>query len=166
MSGAYPVEAIRGQLRQAFFGESWHGDHVLKVLDSIDAEGAVARVPGTNHSIQEIVLHMATWMDVVARRVLGEDPGPVPDEEDWPAPERPDGDGWVGAVSVLRRAYEQLDEAVSRLEPEELYREIVSESSRWTVYDQLHGVVQHSLYHLGQIVILKQAASPRITPGG
>ncbi len=34
-----------------------------------------------------------------------------------------------------------------------------TEGQRLTVYQMLHGVVQHGLYHAGQIVMLKKGAA-------
>ena len=76
---------ILDQLDRAFEGDAWHGSSVRKLLEEVPAKLAAAKpVPG-GHSIWEIVRHMATWQNVVRRRLGGETIGDLPPELDWPS---------------------------------------------------------------------------------
>ena len=57
----------------------------------------------------------------------------------------------------VRRVHEQLIAAVAAF-PDSRLDEMVpgKEGSHYTFYYMLHGVVQHELYHAGQIALLKK----------
>lgn len=155
-------ERIRDQLRRAFEGEAWHGPSVQEALSGVTAGGAAAHPVEGAHSIWEIVLHMAATIRLVLRR-LGGDSTPLSAEEDWPPVPEISAGAWSAALQALREAHEEIDRAVSGL-PDSRLDEPIIEGSPSSLYVTLHGVVQHNLYHAGQIALLKKGV--RFTPGG
>jgi DinB superfamily len=157
MAGA-EVRRIADQLERAVRGPAWHGPSLLEVLDGVSATAASARpIPGA-HSIHELVLHAAAWVDIVRLRVQGEAPDPVAPDTNWPPPGPPDARGWTNVVSRLKTAAADLTAVVRSLPDERLNDELEVEDDRWTVYATLHGTAQHLLYHAGQIALLKKGA--------
>lgn len=150
------VERIADQLSRAFEGEAWHGPAVMEILDGITAHHAAARPFKSAHNIWEIVLHIAAWESACVRRLHG-DRAQLPPQEDWPAVAETSEKSWEQSKKDLRQGYEQLRDAISQLADAQLDRPIVEGLS--TVYVTLHGIVQHSLYHAGQIAILKKMVS-------
>ncbi len=65
---------------------------------------------------------------------------------------------WRKALAGVRRVHEELVSAVSVL-PDSRLGEMVpgKQGAHYTFYYMLHGVVQHELYHAGQIALLKKA---------
>jgi len=56
----------------------------------------------------------------------------------------------------LQESQKELIEAAAKF-PEERYGELVpSKVQKYTYYTLLHGIMQHDIYHLGQIAILKK----------
>jgi uncharacterized damage-inducible protein DinB len=147
------VQRILQQLDRAFEKDSWHGPAVLELLEDVNAGRAAARSIPDAHSIWELVLHMATWKDVVRRRILGERPD-VTEEWDWPPVRDTTEPAWRTAIGSLRSAHAALREVAARLTDELLDQSIGQGGS--SAYVQLHGVVQHDLYHAGQIALLKK----------
>ncbi|MEM7414398.1 MAG: DinB family protein [Gemmatimonadota bacterium] len=144
------VDRIRDQLNRAFFGNSWHGDAIFDVLDTIPATVADRRPVEGAHTIHEIVLHTAVWLDVVSKRAGGASFESLTPDEDWPA-----ADGsWPDALAELRAARDRLDALLAEMDDAELSRSIVGQRQSWSAYEDLHGTIQHALYHAGQIVIL------------
>ena len=150
------IDRILDQLKRAFEGGAWHGPSVKEVLHDVTATQAHARPLGNAHSIWELVQHIAVWEDVGRRRLEG-DPAEVPisSPEDWP----PAGDAseaaWDSAKAALERGHQSLVDAISRVPESRLDEPILEGKS--TVYVTLHGVIQHDLYHAGQIAMLKKA---------
>ena len=150
------IDRIVDQLKRAFDGEAWHGPAVLEVLEGITAGQAAGRpFPGA-HSIWELVLHIAAW-ERACRRRLGGDRAQLSGAEDWPQVTDTNEQAWGQAKAALRQAHEELCNAVSEMDESRLDQPIVEGMS--SVYVTLHGVIQHSLYHAGQIAILKKASS-------
>jgi uncharacterized damage-inducible protein DinB len=150
------VTRIADELRRSHEGEAWHGPPLEALLAGVSAAQAAARPIPDAHSIWELVLHIAAWERFVTRRLAGETIVDVPDAENFPPVTDTSPAAWERARDELRAAQRTLQEAVGRLTDERL-RDIVS-GKGYSVYFMLHGVIQHNLYHAGQIALLKKAA--------
>jgi len=62
---------------------------------------------------------------------------------------------WRRSLDNLRESRARLRAAVEKVREEEL--SAAPAGTEWSRYATLHGVVQHDLYHAGQIAILKKA---------
>lgn len=149
------VARIVDQLQRAFAGEAWHGPSLREILGGVNAEQAARRPLPQAHNIWEIVLHIAGWKSVVRRRLSGEVIGDVGDDQDWPPVGDPSEAAWRKTVEELERCHQQLREAVAQLTDERLGETVPAKG--YSVYAMLHGILQHDLYHAGQIALLKKA---------
>ena len=70
---------------------------------------------------------------------------------------KPSPAAWRKAVAEAKSKHDALLKTVAAL-PESRLRDRVP-GKRYDFYHMLHGVVQHELYHAGQIAILKKAQS-------
>jgi uncharacterized damage-inducible protein DinB len=151
------IQRIDEQLRQAFEGNAWHGPAVRELLADVSATSAVAKPLSGAHSIWEIVLHIATWEGVVRQRLQGETIADLPPEQDWPAIQDTSEAAWRKAIQDLERANHALREEIARVDEEDLAEQVPGKEH--SVYTMLHGIIQHDLYHAGQIALLKKAVS-------
>jgi uncharacterized damage-inducible protein DinB len=151
------IQRIEDQLRRAFEGNAWHGPAVRELLADMTAAQAAGRPLPNAHSIWEIALHMATWERVVHRRLQGETVADLPTEQDWP-PVRDTGEAaWRQAVRDLEQANHDLRAAIAQSNEARLAD--MASGKDHSVYVMLHGIIQHDLYHAGQIAVLKKAQS-------
>ncbi|HYG99857.1 MAG TPA: DinB family protein [Terriglobales bacterium] len=149
-------ELIADQLRRSFEGEAWHGPAVLEVLSGVTAAQAITRPLENAHSIWEVVLHIRAWEDAVLRRIRGEVvelEGP----EDWPAVIDSGDEAWDDTVRSLKLSNAKLYNGILGMKNERLEETVPGEP--YDFYYMLHGVVQHNLYHAGQIAVLKKGTS-------
>ena len=151
------TERIADQMERAFEGDAWHGSSISEILADISAEQAAAHPLPEAHSIWEIVLHTSVWQRTVRERLQGRPIDSLPDDEDWPRVADASASAWTEAVRELRSEYELLRDEALKWRDRDL-RE-TTEGQRYAVYEMLHGVVQHNLYHAGQIAVLKKAAA-------
>jgi uncharacterized damage-inducible protein DinB len=147
---------IADQLRRAFDGIAWHGPALLELLDGVDAATAAAKPLPHVHCIWELVLHTAAWDGAVLRR-LGGEKLQLTGVKNFPPVDRPTETAWRKAVADLKRTHETLVRTVAALPDSRLWDRVPGK--RYDFYHMLHGVVQHELYHAGQIAILKKAQS-------
>ena len=147
------IRRIEDQLRRALGGEAWHGPSVLELLANVTEAQAAAKPLAGAHSIWEIVLHITAWVDAARRRVEG-DEAKLTAEQDWPAVRETGEAAWKAAGEGMRNAHQALDETILQLEESRLNDRVPGQ--QYSVYFLLHGVVQHDLYHAGQIAILKK----------
>jgi uncharacterized damage-inducible protein DinB len=152
MQAMRPTERLLDQLNRAFGGEAWHGPALRNLLDGVTEEQARKRPIANGHSILELVVHVGTWIDVVARRVGGSvvESSTV---QDWSDVTKT---SWSRAVEELERAESRLSDAVARLSTEDLEKPVPG-GGRRSIYSEILGVLQHNVYHAGQISLLKKA---------
>jgi uncharacterized damage-inducible protein DinB len=153
-SVAREVERVRDLHRRAFEGNAWHGPAVLELLAGVTWEDAVSRPVAGAHTILELVLHIAAWEETVARRLVSSEPIELSPAQDW---ERPtfSAQAWEDAKQRLDAARAKLDAALGRLSGSRLIERVPGRD--YDAGTMLHGVVQHTLYHAGQIALVKKA---------
>jgi len=149
---------IADQLRRAFNGSAWHGPSVLELLKEVDATTAAARPLRDRHSIWELVLHIAAWDDAVRRR-LGGTRLKLTARQNFPRVPNPTEAAWRDAVDRVKRTHDALVKTVAALPDSRLCNRVPGKGH--DCYFMLHGVIQHELYHAGQVAILKKAQARR-----
>jgi uncharacterized damage-inducible protein DinB len=152
--GRYEVRRILDQMDRAFSGDAWHGPALLGLLEGVPAEDASKHPIKNAHSIWELVHHISAWNTIVHRRIEDHVVEVTP-EQDWPRVWEVSDVEWKRAVHNLKESRRGLRESIERLCDDQL--EEVAEKSKDSRYILLHGIVQHDLYHAGQIAILKKA---------
>jgi uncharacterized damage-inducible protein DinB len=148
------------ELTRAVEGDPWHGDSVSSILRDVTAATAAARPVERLHSIWEIVRHMTSWTDEVARRLDGH-PAGQPQAGDWPPPTGGAEQDWSRDVAALIDAHRRLLRQIATV-PDSSQGVMPAESrdraagSGVSTYVLLHGLAQHHAYHAGQIALLKK----------
>lgn len=147
------VQRIEDQLERAYRGDAWHGPSLKEILQGIDASTASARPGPAVHMIWEIVLHASAWKRAACRGIGGA-PVLLADEEDWPTVSEPSEEAWQGTLGRLDEDQVRLHGAVSNLSESDLERPVKPKG--YSVYFLLHGIIQHDLYHAGQIILIRK----------
>jgi uncharacterized damage-inducible protein DinB len=104
------------------------------------------------HTVAELLVHIAHWKDVVRRRLEG-DALPDANDTDWPPLE---------ANATLRELRRRLEEAhgklancVAALDEAGLDAQVAG--NRISREEIVHGILQHDVYHTGQLSLLVKA---------
>ncbi len=165
MAHQQELKRILNQAERSFAGDAWHGSSLKDIVQDISAEQAMMRPIASAHTIWELILHITAWEGEVVRRLQTGD-AHLPEEGDWqeiPAMSAAERDAaWEKALQRLFSVHHALEEEIMRHSDEQLdempavprVREVGSGVS---LYVLLHGVVQHGIYHAGQIALLKKA---------
>jgi uncharacterized damage-inducible protein DinB len=148
---------IADQVRFAFSGDAWYGPNLRTSLTDVTAEQARARPLAAVHSIWELLLHIDLWADIAFRAAAFgiEMPKLYGTEKDWTTPFTGSEDEWAAAQAHLFETAERLAETIEAF-PDERLGDIVP-GREYNFYYLFHGVVQHSVYHAGQIALLKRS---------
>jgi uncharacterized damage-inducible protein DinB len=148
---------LADQIRRAFEGDAWHGDSVLEILADVDAATAAARPIKNAHSIWEILLHMAAWDGAVVRRTGGT-AVQLTGEQNFPPVKDTSEAAWRKTVEQTKRAHDELVKAVMAFPDSRLQEQVPGKTQDYyNFYYMFSGIVQHELYHAGQIALLKKA---------
>ncbi|HEX8184215.1 MAG TPA: DinB family protein [Blastocatellia bacterium] len=148
------LKAIEDQLKRAYEGEAWHGPSIKEILAGVTAEQASRHRITGSHNIWEIVLHIAAWEGAVRRRLEG-DYVSEPAEGDWPTIDDTSEASWRETLAKLESNHMKLRETIAGLDGERLFEPLAE--GKPSAYFTLHGIIQHDLYHAGQIALLKKA---------
>jgi uncharacterized damage-inducible protein DinB len=152
------MDRLADQIRRGFEGEAWHGDSVLEVLSGVDAKTAAAHPIRNAHSIWELLMHISAWNKGVVRRAGGS-PVKLTDEENFPPVRVASEAAWQKTIEAAKQANAELVRTVAAFPALRLSEQVPGKSEPYyDFYYMFAGVVQHDLYHAGQIVMLKKAA--------
>ncbi len=154
------IHDLTDQVRRVLDGDPWYGEPILRVLAGVTHDQAAQRVLPQAHTIWELVLHLTSWTREVNRRLVQGD-WRQPVDGDWPTAPDPTAGNWRSAVGRLEEAHRAL---IATLEafPASRLDDLVSQErdqamgTGQTFGQMLHGLLQHDVYHLGQIGLLKK----------
>jgi uncharacterized damage-inducible protein DinB len=147
---------LADQIRRAFEGKAWHGDSLLELLADVDAKAAAAHPIKNAHSIWELVLHIAAWDDAVRRRTGGK-AVELSDNQNFPSVIDTSDAAWRKAVEAAKQTHNQLVHAVAAFPDSRLQEQVPGKKEKHcNFFYMFSGVVQHELYHAGQIALLKK----------
>jgi uncharacterized damage-inducible protein DinB len=140
-------------LQRAYAGNAWHGPSVLEALDGVTAEIASRPAIADAHTIWELTHHIGAWMDIPRRRIAGETVEVTLDVNFPPVVETTE-KAWRESLDRLAESQQRLMKTIGELDERRLDEPVSQDGP--TVYVLLHGVVQHHVYHAGQIMLLKK----------
>lgn len=126
-------------------------------LRNVSSELALWKPAGTKHCIWELALHIAYW-EYAVRRMLENGPkGAFPRApSNWPAiPENPSQEAWKADLKLVKQERDALVNAVRAFDEKRLGAH-ASSNSKYSCFEISIGVAQHTVYHTGQISLLKK----------
>lgn len=144
------------QLERCFQGGAWHGPGLCEVLAGVDADTASRHGIAGAHSIWELALHIAAWLDIAACRAHGEAPK-IDAERDWPPARGTSEAAWREVQATLEAAHQRLHAIVLALDDSRLDDAV--DGSDPTLRGLLFGILQHNTYHAGQMATLAKATA-------
>lgn len=156
---------IKRQLETAFSGPAWHGPSLMENLEGVSAEVAAAKpicspILSTSgeaaHSIWEIVNHLLAWQNETLEVIDGKPSVTLTGDADWPPVLKPTPSAWNATLENLAASYARLCEKIDMLSNDELRAKLHGKD--WALQVMLRGIAEHTLYHAGQIGLLKRAA--------
>ena len=148
----FETDRLLDQYDRTLSGHAWHGDEVWKILGEVLPEQAFQRVLPETHTIWELVAHMTFWETQVCRRLRSQPELPE-DELNFPPMPEPTAENWEKVLQGLRASNEEFRKELLKLQDSQLDSPLSSPEK--TIYVEVSGVIQHHLYHAGQIAILR-----------
>lgn len=147
------IERTIDRYERVLEGDAWHGDPVWKILADISPEVASRRPSAGVHTIWELVEHMTFWETVVRQRLAGSRAKPEL-TRNFPAMPATTQENWRKTLEAFRKSNEEFRDALAKLYETQLDQPL--SSAEKTVYIEVNGVIEHDLYHAGQIAVLRK----------
>jgi uncharacterized damage-inducible protein DinB len=144
---------IAKQFRGVHFGGNWTDVNLKETLKNVDYQQATAKV-GNCNTIASLVFHINYFISAVLKVLKG---GPLDAHDKFSFDLPPIGSqkDWEALLEKTWREAEEFAKEVEHL-PEDKLDEVFSDPKYGTYYTNLQGIIEHTHYHLGQIVILKK----------
>jgi len=149
------IELVISQLREVYEGDPWYGKAVTKLLKEVNEKVVFQKLNG-QHSILELVWHMITWREFTIDRLRHSPQMQLEyfNKNDWRKLDHNDVTLWPQGLERLQETQNELIESLKHLDDSILDKQVPDRSFNFRKL--LYGVVQHDIYHLGQIAYLNK----------
>jgi hypothetical protein len=149
-------QQIAKHFRDVHFGGNWTSVNLKAALADVTWQQATTNVDSLN-TIAVLVFHMNYYVSAVLKVLQGNsldahdkfsfDLPPIRSREDWD--------------NLLEKTWKDAENFSALIEqlPESKFGETFEEEKYGTYYRNLHGIIEHCHYHLGQIVLIKKLLS-------
>jgi len=154
------VSAIAAQMRDSYEGDPWWGRNANSLLGEIEEQMAFER-PGGQHSLLELVWHMINWKEFVISRLHDVDGKDLSyfENNDWRHLDHAHKSLWHQGIERLHYVHNELVGMVEQ-QNDALLEQQVSERE-YNFRKLFHGVLQHDIYHLGQVAYIVKLLGKR-----
>lgn len=147
---------IAKHFREVHFGGNWTAVNLKDSLAGIGWEQATRRIHDCN-SIAVLVFHMNYYVSAVLKFLQGEKMN-AHDKYSFDCPPVQSEADWQQLVTKTMEEAEAFAQTVESL-PDEILGQTFVDEKYGNYYRNLHGIIEHCHYHLGQVVILKKIIS-------
>jgi len=144
---------IAKHFREVHFGGNWTDSSLKDALADVSWQQANAKVYSLN-TIAALVYHMNYYVGGVLKALQGK-PLDVSDKYGFDQPPIRSSEDWENLLNKTWADAENFASLVEQL-PETKLWETFSEEKYGNYYSNLHGIIEHLHYHLGQIVVIKK----------
>lgn len=144
---------IAEQLKANYEGDPWFGKNAKTVFAEAEAVD-VFQKPNGQHSILELLWHMLTWRDFTLTRLHpnAQKNSAYYAENDWRDLDHTNQNLWHEGLKKFATLHNELVEVMQQ-QQDALLIERVPERD-YLFRELLYGIVQHDIYHLGQIAYI------------
>jgi uncharacterized damage-inducible protein DinB len=147
------IQYLVSQLQESYNGDPWFGRNAEKLLGEV-TETLAFQKPNGQHSIAELVWHMVNWREFVISRFKKDETKDLHyfEANDWRQLDHLDRSLWQHGLQKLNETQELLINILQDQTDSILDKTV--EERTYNYRNLLNGIVQHDIYHLGQIAYL------------
>lgn len=147
------TQQIAKHFRDVHFGGNWTSSNLKDNLKDIDWQQATTKVHSFN-TIATLVFHMNYYVCAVTK-VLQGGPLDAKDKYSFDHPPIRSAEDWKNMLDKTWADAEQFASLIEQL-PESKLGETFIDDKYGTYYRNLHGIIEHTHYHTGQIALIKK----------
>ena len=147
------TKQIAKHFREIHFGENWTCSNLKDNLADVTWEQATTKVY-TFNTIATLVYHSHYYVSAVLKVLQG---GPLvaKDEYSFTHPPIHSQQDWENLLNKVWTDAENFASLVEQL-PESRLWENLTDEKQGNYYRNIHGIIEHTHYHFGQIVLIKK----------
>ncbi len=147
------TERIAHHLRGVCFGGNSTGASLKEHLSDVTRQQATTEV-GSLNTVLALTYHICYYFRAVLKVLQG---GPLDahDKYSFDHPPINSQEDWENFLAAVWSDAEALADLIEQLPDEKLGEDFV-DAKYGSYYRNLHGIIEHAHYHLGQIVVVKK----------
>ncbi len=143
-------------LREVYFGGNWTFSNLKDTLADVTWQQATTQVY-TFNTIATLVYHINYYINGVTT-VLQGGPLSIKDIHSFEHPPIGSQEDWEAFVNNIWADAKNFADLIEQL-PDSKLEENIADEKYGNYYRNLHGIIEHAHYHLGQIVLIKKIIS-------
>jgi hypothetical protein len=147
------VNQIAKHFRDVYFGGNWTSVNLKDTLADLNWETATTKIYNLN-SIASLVFHINYYVAPVIKVLQGE-ALVASDKFSFGLPAITSEKDWQKLVSKVFTEAELLAAQIEKLDEAKLFEDF-TDPKYGSYYKNLHGIIEHTHYHLGQISLIKK----------
>lgn len=153
------IQSIIRNLENTLDGDPWFGRPVYALMREIDPSIASIKPNSQSHSLIELLYHMLTWAEFTLKSVEGGNINDITtyDKLDWREID-PQIHGWEEGLSAFIATHQELIAILGSREDSFLDKKV--EFRDYDFRYLLNGLIQHNIYHSGQLAYAKKLLNP------
>ncbi len=144
---------IATHFREIHFGGNWTSVNLKESLEGVTWQQATTQVYSFN-TIALLVFHMNYYVGVVLK-VLNGEPLTASDKYSFNLTPIHNQEDWKKLVDKTMTEAEKLASLVEQIPEAKLWEDFWGDKYG-NYYRNIHGIIEHTHYHLGQIVLIKK----------
>jgi uncharacterized damage-inducible protein DinB len=150
------ISGLIRKMKSVYQGDPWYGEPIKKVLQDIDAEKVFNKPIPQAHSMAELLTHIISWRELLNKRLHGDDSFSVRQKEsfDWKRIDPDPKTAWENLKKALEINQQQIIDGLEQANDDLLKQKVAKRKYNYRYL--IKGLIQHDIYHLGQIALLKK----------
>ena len=152
------TQSIIKNLENTLNGQPWFGRAVFEILKEVDETKVFTKPYETEHSLIELLYHMITWAEFCLKQLQHAPANKLKEVEnnDWRRI-NPDKHDWKKGISELKKIHKQIIAILKKKNDDFLFE--IADERKFNNRFMLNGLIQHNIYHLGQVAYVKKLLS-------
>lgn len=149
------IDAIITTIESVMDGQPWFGRPLFSLLDDIHPAVVFKRPNEEGHSLIDLVYHMITWTEFTLGILEGRNEEEMKriEDLDWRMID-PLEHTWTRGIEDLRSLHLKIIDRL-RSTDDSILDQVVP-GRKYSYRFMLNGLIQHDIYHAGQIAFLKK----------
>jgi len=149
------TKALIAKIIQVNEGDPWFGRSAWSILDEVNINNVRTKPAGVGHSMLELLYHMITWADFTLQRIVK---NPVNDlsaaeQLDWREID-PQIHTWEKGLAEFKSIQKKIITALG--EKQDAFLEEIVDYRSYNFDFLVNGMIEHTIYHLGQIAYVQK----------
>ena len=149
---------LRKKIEEVYSGDPWYGEPFKSILNGIDPGIALKKEKKGTHNIAEILAHIIGWREFLLTRLTGND-FKIEQEEtfNWKRIDNNEKTAWKSLLIALEETQNKILNILEKSDDNLL--DMPVHEKNYKMEYLIEGIIQHDIYHFGQISLLKKLTS-------